>query len=164
MGDIGLKTARLAEAFGMDIIYWGRRPKNLAYPFYSLDNLLAKADVISIHLPLNDQTHQLLGASAFHKMKPHALVINTGRGGVIHQEALTVALQEGSIRGFAADVLAVQPPRGDDPLLALPNVIITPHVSSLTKRTYDQMCLLTVHHVMKVLSGGEVEMRYVVNS
>jgi D-3-phosphoglycerate dehydrogenase len=128
-----------------------------------LEEVLQQADLISIHLPLTSQTHQLINREALDKMPPHALLINTARGGIIDQKALTEALSQGRIGGFAADVLAVEPPAADDPLLKMTNVLVTPHSASLTARTYNEMCLVTVKNTIALLSGKPIEDRYIFN-
>lgn len=163
MGNIGKKVARLAGVFGMDIIYWDAMKQSLPYPALSLNEVLQQADLISLHLPLTGDTRNLINREALAMMQSHALLINTARGEIIEQEALTEALRQGQLGGFAADVLATEPPAADDPLPALPNVLITPHSASLTARTYNEMCVVTVRNTLDLLRGKEIEERYVFN-
>ncbi|MEM6768551.1 MAG: NAD(P)-dependent oxidoreductase, partial [Bacteroidota bacterium] len=93
MGNIGQKVARLAEAFGMDIIYWDLLPKEVLYPFASLEEVLSLADIISIHLPLLPETNLLINKESIEKMRPHTLLVNTARGAIIDEEALTDAIR-----------------------------------------------------------------------
>ena len=163
MGNIGKKVAKLASAFGVKVIYWSASQQSLPYVARCLSEVLQQADLISLHLPLTDQTRHLINREALEKMRPHALLINTARGGIIDQKALTDALSQGTIGGFAADVLEEQPPAPDDPLLRMPNVLITPHSASLTKRTYNEMCLITVKNIISLLSGDSIEEHYIFN-
>ncbi|MEP1982699.1 MAG: NAD(P)-dependent oxidoreductase, partial [Maribacter dokdonensis] len=106
---------------------------------------------ISLHLPLTSKTEKLIDSAAFSLMKTNALLINTARGGIIDQKELFTALQSNSIAGFAADVLAEEPPVENDPLLQLKNVLITAHLGSLTKTTYNKMCTMTVKNTLAIL-------------
>ncbi len=153
MGNIGKKVAKIADALGMNIIYWSAKEETVPYPFLDLDTVLKTSDAISIHLPLNSGTENLIDASALEKMKPTALLINTARGKIINQKALTEALYANRLGGFAADVLSEEPPKKNDPLLKLPNTYITAHVGSLTKTTYDFMCMFTVQNTLAILRG-----------
>jgi len=154
MGIIGKKVAKIATALGMDVIYWSAKKEEVPYLFVEFDQLLKTSDSISLHLPLTSTTENLLGASAFSKMKPSALLINTARGGIIDQKELTSALQNKKLSGFAADVLTQEPPDIHDALLQLDNVLITAHLGSLTKTTYTKMCTMTVENTIAILEGG----------
>jgi D-3-phosphoglycerate dehydrogenase len=100
----------------------------------SLGELLERSDYISMHPPLNDETHHMISADAFKVMKNSAVVVNTGRGSTIDEAALIRALQDGQIAAAGLDVLEKEPPDPDNPLLKMPNVIITPHVASASTR------------------------------
>lgn len=164
LGNIGRKVARLATAFGMSVIYWGQAEQpGVDYAFYDLEELLRRSDLISLHLPLVPATEKLINASTLKLMQPHALIVNTSRGGVIDQEALLNALQREQIGGFAADVLDREPPVENDPLLQLDNVLITPHSASLTARTYNEMCLITVRNTLDLLQGKSIDERFIFN-
>ncbi len=158
MGNIGKKVARLADAFGMKVIHCPH-----PYPARTLDELLKQSDIISLHLPLTPETRNLIDRAALEKMKPSALLINTARGGIIDQAALTEALKNNRIGGFAADVLTTEPPSENDPLPSLPNVLITPHSASLTTRTYNEMCVITVKNTLALLAGEAIEDRFIFN-
>lgn len=155
MGNIGKKVAKIANALGMKVMYWSSKQEDVPYSFDSLETVLKTADCLSLHLPLTKKTENLIDAKALSKMKPSALIINTARGKIIDQAALTKALQENKLRGFAADVLSKEPPTENDPLLKLPNTYITAHVGSLTKTTYDFMCMFTVQNTLAILRGEE---------
>jgi len=151
MGNIGKKVANIASALGMDVIYWSSKKEDVPYSFVEFDTLLSKADSISLHLPLTPKTKNLINAAAFSKMKSSALLINTARGGIIDQKELLIALKNKRMAGFAADVLAQEPPNNNDPLLQLDNVLITAHLGSLTKTTYTKMCTMTVENTLAIL-------------
>lgn len=153
LGNIGKKVAAMATAFGMKVVYWDKLGNNTAYPYKSFDELIEEADIISLHLPLLADTRELINEANLQKMKKSVLLINTARGQIIDQKALYKALKAGTIAGFAADVLTEEPPAKDDPLLTLPNVLITAHVGSLTSRTYTKMCVDTVNNILAILRG-----------
>ncbi len=160
-GSIGKRVAQLAEAFGLRVIvaaHAGMQAKFLSLP---LHELLAASDIVSLHVPLTPATRKMLGAAEFACMKRGALLVNTARGALIDMPALRAALASGALRGFAADVLDVEPPAADEPLLALPNVLLTPHVASLTAATYRSLCLSTAANVVHVLRGEPPEPRSV---
>lgn len=128
-GELGQEVARLAQAFGMKILIANlpHRPKHEGR--LELDVLLPQVDFLSLHCPLTEHTQHLIDAQAFALMKPTAFLINCARGGIVHEQALLDALQQGKIAGAATDVLSVEPPKNGNPLLdaELPNLIITPH-------------------------------------
>jgi len=134
-GSLGQGVARLAEAFGMRVL-WGERKGAVAVrPGYvPFAQLLAESDVVSLHCPLNDATRAMLGAAELRAMKPGAILINCARGGLVDEAALAQALRAGWIGGAGCDVLAQEPPVAGNPLLtadlaALPNFLLTPHVA-----------------------------------
>jgi phosphoglycerate dehydrogenase-like enzyme len=167
-GSIGRRVAALAEVFGMRVLVAthparpGTSPA-AAGPHASLPlrELLAAADVVTLHVPLTPATENLLGPAEFARMRPGALLVNTARGALIDMPALRAALASGALGGFAADVLDAEPPRPDDPLLAAENVVLTPHVASLTAQSYRALCLFTAENVVRVLHGEAPEPRSV---
>ncbi len=163
MGNIGKKVAKLADAFGMNVLYWSRTDLVNTYTFVSFEALLRQSDIISIHLPYLSETHHLIDEIAFSLMQPHALLINTARGTIIEQDVLYKSLENKTIAGFGADVLAAEPPAPNDPLLMHPKALITAHVGSLTATTYTKMCVSTVQNVLAILSGKEPQMESVFN-
>ena len=154
-GNIGKRVARLANAFEMNVVVAARqgRPIECEYPTLPLDDMLAIADVISLHLPLTNETKGIIGRDQIARMKPTACIVNTARGAHIDQAALCEALLANRLGGFAADVLDVEPPAADDPLLRSPRVFLTPHISALTSATYRQTCLFIAENVVAVLEG-----------
>ncbi len=136
-GELGQGVARIARAFGMDVIV-AARPGIDSPPDdrVSFDELFARSDVISLHCPLNDATRNLFGAEQFRNMKNSAILINTARGGLIDSQALADALRNSEIRAAAIDVLPQEPPVDGDPLLDYEgdNLIVTPHIAWGTRR------------------------------
>jgi glycerate dehydrogenase len=131
-GALGKKVAAIARAFGMEVCVSSRSPvADAGVTELPLKELLRTADVVSLHLPLNDQTRNMIGAAELATMKRSALLINTARGGLVDEAALAQALADGVIGGAGFDVLGKEPPVPDNPLLQvrLPNFILTPHVA-----------------------------------
>ncbi|MBU6504461.1 MAG: D-2-hydroxyacid dehydrogenase [Betaproteobacteria bacterium] len=132
-GALGRGTAQIAEkGFGMRVLYADHAPPKMeGVTFTPFDQVLAEADVISLHCPLTPDTRNIIGINEFRKMKRSAIVINTSRGGLVDEQALIQALDEGLIAGAGFDVLTTEPPKNGHPLLDVrrPNFILTPHVA-----------------------------------
>lgn len=163
MGNIGQRVARLAVAFGMSVIYWDKFPVKSTFKSFSMEEVLRRADIVTIHVPLLDGTENLIGKKELSLMQPHAFLINAARGAIVDEEALIEALNQDVIAGFAADVLANEPPAEHHPLVNHPKTLITPHTGSLTKTTYREMCVYTVENVIAVLSGKNPDPQSVFN-
>lgn len=153
LGNIGLKVANIAAAFGMKVIYWSPSKKEVPYLLVDKETLFRSADFISLHLPLNAETKDIIDEEVFNKMKRGAILINTARGALVNRDALLSALDTGKLAGYGADVPFSPPPTADDALISHPKSFITAHVSSLTATTYKNMCLSTVKNVLAVLHG-----------
>jgi phosphoglycerate dehydrogenase-like enzyme len=153
LGAIGRRVAELGEAFQMRVSYWSRSSREPRYTALALPELLASADVISLHSALTATTRHLIGAAELALMKPSAILINTARGGLIDQAALRAALERGQIGLFAADVLDPEPPAGDEALLTNERTLITPHIAAITDITYQAMCVSTASNVLAILRG-----------
>lgn len=153
LGNIGLKVANIAAAFGMKVIYWSPSKKEVPYLLVDKETLFRSADIISLHLPLNAETKDIIDEEVFNKMKRGAILINTARGALVNRDALLSALDTGKLAGYGADVPFSPPPTADDALISHPKSFITAHVSSLTATTYKNMCLSTVKNVLAVLHG-----------
>jgi glycerate dehydrogenase len=155
-GDLGSGVAKIAEAFGMRILIANRVGGAPAAGRVSLPDLLANADVLSLHCPLTPQTRLLIGARELALMKPDAVLINTARGGLIDGAALAAALRAGRLAGAGIDVLPQEPPVDGDPLLdpLIPNLIVTPHVAwaalESRQRSFDEMAA----NIADFLAGG----------
>lgn len=140
LGRIGKEVARLAVAFGMDVIYANRSGAvaDASYRSVTLEELLATADVVSLHCPLDDETRHLIGAEELARMKPDAVIVNTARGPVIDEAALAVAVRDRVIAGAALDVFEREP-EVHSGLLELDSVVLTPHMGSGTAETREAM-------------------------
>ncbi len=162
-GAIGQRVAKLADAFGMHVLVLAHGDRAVPAPYAKaeLRDLLRTADVVTLHLPLTPTTKGLLGADELAAMKPSACLVNTARGALIDGQALRTALAAGTLGGFAADVLELEPPAADDPLLRSERVLLTPHNASLTATTYRAMCLDTARNVVAILRGQAPEPRHV---
>jgi len=132
-GRIGQKVAELASAFGVDVIIHDPFIETCSYPLVSMDALLQQSDILSLHIPGGDETYHLINQTALEKMKPTALLINAGRGGLVDERALAEALRSERLAGAALDVYEDEPYSGD--LLALDNVVLTAHMGSYAKET-----------------------------
>ena len=157
-GRVGQAVARRARGFGMRVLYADPRP--LAPPEEAalglvrvpLPVLLAEADYVSVHVPLGPATRHLVGAPELQRMKPTAYLINTSRGPVVDEAALAVALAAGRLAGAALDVFEHEP-RVDPRLLALPNVVLTPHIGSAEVELRARMAAVVVDNILAVLAG-----------
>ncbi len=159
MGGIGQEVARRARGFGMRIVYNSRTPKpalerRYRMPFLPLDELLRQSDFVTLHAPLTSETRHLIGRPQLALMKPAAVLVNTARGPLVDQGALLDALREGRIAAAALDVTDPEPMPPDDPLLSLPNVIITPHIASASVATRSRMALLAAENLLQALGGS----------
>jgi D-3-phosphoglycerate dehydrogenase len=165
-GQIGSRTARLAQACGARVIVHSRRKPDLPQGMEweeSLDRLLARADIVSLHCPLNEATRGMIGAAQIAKMKPASFIVNTSRGLLIDEPALIAALQEGRIAGAGLDVFAQEPPDPKNPLFSMPNVIVTPHVSSSTTGAADRMGAICAQNILHYLRGEVYDERNFIN-
>ncbi len=117
------------------------------------EELLGQSDFVSLHVSLNDETRHLIDAAALARMKPGSVLINTARGPVVDQVALTEALRSGHLWGAGLDVTDPEPMRADDPLVTLPNCLVVPHVASATERTRDRMAEKAARNVLAGLRG-----------
>ena len=153
-GDIARVLATKARALGLTVLAYARRPEPTAHVrFASLPELLAASDYVSIHVPLTPETARLIGARELALMKRSAFLVNTSRGGVIDQPALVAALAGGRIAGAGLDVTDPEPPAADDPLLALPNVILTPHVAWYSEESREHVTVEAAREVVRILRG-----------
>ena len=155
-GELGQGVARIAEAFGMRVMVSQRPGGQPAEGRHALDEVLRESDVISLHLPLLDNTRHLIDDQALQLMKPTALLINTARGAVVDNVALADALRHGEIGGAAMDVLDVEPPPLDHPLLAsdIPNLIVTPHTAWAGRQARQNVVDETVANIRAFLDGN----------
>lgn len=154
-GDLGQGVAERAKAFGMNVVL-GCRPGQPTgnvdgYPRIPLEELLPRADVLSLHCLLTDETRNMIGADQLRQMKATALLINTSRGGLVDEMALADALRAGTIAGAGFDVLTEEPPRNGNPLLAedIPNLILTPHSAWASREARQRIVEITAANLAK---------------
>lgn len=157
-GDIARRFGTFVEAMGANVIHHRRQPDAESTP---LDELLATADIVSVHLPLTDETRGLLNSDRLERMKRGAVLLNTGRGGIVDEEALSTLLRSGRLAGAGLDVFAGEPVHTDSPLLALDNVVVTPHVAWLTIDTFIRCVGLAVENCRRLAAGQPVANRVV---
>jgi len=156
-GAVPCVLAPILRAMGCRVIYTARGPRgDAAGEFCPLHALLAEADVISLHVPLTAETERMIDAAAFARMRPGAVLVNTARGGVVDQAALVDALRSGRLAAAGLDVFADEPPAADDPLLQLPNAVLTPHIGWLTTGTFDRSFTLAVENCRRLAAGEEL--------
>jgi glycerate dehydrogenase len=149
-GRIGRATADLATAFGMKVLACARTPPTTATgagQFVSLEELLRRSDVVSLHCPLTPDTKQLINAVRLAWMKPAAILLNTSRGGLIDETALAAALNEGRIGAAALDVLSVEPPTAGNVLLGAKNCLVTPHIAWAARAARVRLLETTVENI-----------------
>jgi len=158
LGRIGAAVARRARGFNMQVIYHSRHrqealEKELGAAYASFDELLHRSDFISIHVPLTAATRHLFNADAFARMKPTAVLVNTARGPIVDEAALYAALKTGRIAAAGLDVMDPEPPRRDNPLLTLDNVILLPHIGSASVATRTRMATMAAENAAAALRG-----------
>jgi glycerate dehydrogenase len=156
-GELGRGVARVAEAFGMSVLVAQRPGAPPQEGRLSLDELLARADVVTLHVPLADNTRGLIGERELALMRPDALLIDTARGGIVDEAALIAALRAGRLGGAGVDVLAVEPPRGGSPLLEAPppNLIVTPHVAWASRESRQRLLDGVARNIEAFCAGRE---------
>jgi phosphoglycerate dehydrogenase-like enzyme len=153
-GAIPRLLAPVLTALGCRVLYTSRSARPDAIGEYRpLPALLAEADVISLHLPLTPETERLIDAAALARMKPGAVLINTARGGLVDQPALTDALANGQLAGAGLDVFVYEPHDALEPLFQLPNVVLTPHIAWLTTGTFDRSFALAAENCRRLAAG-----------
>ncbi|MBQ7755620.1 MAG: 2-hydroxyacid dehydrogenase, partial [Clostridia bacterium] len=166
-GNIGRKVAQRAQAFGAKTVYYDpfrlseEREKAFNLKYMPLDELLPICDVITLHLPLTDETKHLIDGAAIEKMKPGAIVINTARGGLVDDCALFAAVQSGKLLGAGLDGVEREPLQPDDELFTNDNIIVTPHVGGGTADIGEAIMPMLVEDIRLFLTGSEP--RFVVN-
>lgn len=154
-GVIGKNVARIAKAFGMNVIVYTRSPEKLDNNTSSVtkEELLSTSDFISLHCPKTIDTENFITHKEFELMKPSAFILNVSRGGLINEQDLADALNQGKIAGAALDVLSSEPPTKDNPLLSAKNCIITPHIAWATYASRQRLLKIAVDNVKAYLAG-----------
>jgi phosphoglycerate dehydrogenase-like enzyme len=161
-GSVARLLAPVLAALGCRVIYTSRAPvADAAGGFRTLDALLAEADVISLHVPLTAETERMIDAATLGRMKPGAVLVNTARGGLVDQAALTEALRSGRLAAAGLDVFEVEPPDTEASLFGLGNVVVTPHVAWLTTGTFDRSFSIAAENCRRVAAGDALLHRVV---
>ena len=156
LGNVGERVARFAKALGMKILITKRTPpapellKELEAEFVLLKELLQRSDVVTIHVPLTEETKHMIGAQEIHLMKKGAFLVNTSRGAIVDEKALLDALKSGKLGGAALDVYETEPPE-DLSLISLPNVICTPHIGAQTERAQRAVAVSIAEKIVNLL-------------
>ena len=164
LGRIGSQVARIAQAFGMRVLATGftlTQARALAHgvQIASLEDLLARSDVVSVHLRLSERSHKLIGRRELRLMKPTAYLINTARGPIVDEAALIEALRHRRIAGAGLDVFEQEPIDPGNPLLQLDNVVCTPHLGFVTQETYERMLGGAVENILSYLDGNPINVQ-----
>ena len=162
IGRIGRAFARICAAMGMTIIAHDEFPpskealEGLDVEFTGVDDLFSRADVVTLHCPLTPATEHIVNAQRLELMKPTAYVLNTSRGPLVDSAALAEALQKGTIAGAGLDVLDVEPPPADNPLISAPNCLITPHIAWYARASRQRLMDIAVENVRAFVDGAPV--------
>lgn len=157
LGHIGKQVARIAHAFDMKVMAFRKNQEAIeGITYCDPDTLFTSSDFISLHCPLTDETQQIINASSLKKMKSSAIIINTGRGPLIDEQALADALNEGRIAGAGLDVLSQEPPKNGSPLIGAKNCYITPHIAWASKAARERLYTIVVKNVQAYLKGNPV--------
>jgi len=163
LGKIGKQVVKRAKGFEMNILVFDivedkKFAQKFGIKYVNLEELLRKADYITIHIPLNDATRNMISYEEFEKMKKGAFLINTSRGGIVDEEVLYNALMNNKLRGAALDVYNNEPPR-ESTLKELDNVIMTPHIGAYTEKAIENMSIQAAQNLIDVLEGREPQNR-----
>jgi glyoxylate reductase len=159
MGKIGKEVAKRLNAFSTNILYYDKiqlpeeKEEELNAKFRPLEKLLRESDIVSLHLPLTEETKNLISEKEINLMKPSAYLINVSRGELVDEEALSKALKQKRISGAGIDVFSEEPISPSCPLLSAPNVILTPHIAGATNESRNRIIQKTVENVVRVLNG-----------
>lgn len=162
LGNTGMATARISVAMGMKVVAMTSKSADTLPEGITpapLDDVLASADVVSLHCPLTPSTRHLINAASIAKMKPSAILINTGRGPLVDEQAVADALNGGRLAAFGADVLSQEPPHGDNPLLSARNCFLTPHIAWATLEARTRLMSTATENVRQFIAGEPVANR-----
>ncbi|MGO1561449.1 MAG: NAD(P)-dependent oxidoreductase [Actinomycetaceae bacterium] len=155
-GRHGQNIARIAEAFGMEVVAWARPGSAVtegSIPRLPLDELLEVCDVVSIHLRLSEEVRGLIGRDELARMRPGSILVNTSRGAIVDEEALVDALREGPLGGAGLDVFTHEPLAADSPLRTLPNALLTPHIGWTVDEVLDEFAAIAADQLSDHLAG-----------
>ena len=157
LGNIGMKVARIAREFGMEVYaYTSKNSVDLPSGIQktTLDGLFSVSDILSLHCPLSERTRELIKADNLRKMKHGAILINTGRGPLVNEADVAAALESGQLAAYGADVMCSEPPAADNPLLKQPNAFITPHIAWATVEARSRLMNIALDNVKCFLEGA----------
>lgn len=154
-GNIAKRVEQILQAMGATVLHTNTKPDGTE-TWRTLADLLAESDIVSLHLPLTPATDKLINRTAFDTMKPHAVLVNTSRGGVVDEPALVDALRDGRLAAAGLDVFASEPVDPDNPLLRLDNVVVTPHVTWLTVDTMRRYLIQAVDNCRRLHEGRDL--------
>ena len=154
-GAIGTRVAKIANAFGCKVIAYSRTKKDLPdVEFVTMEELLKKSDIVSLHVPQTPETTGLIGKEQLELMKPEAILINTARGPVVDSAALAAALKNGTIAAAGVDVFNCEPPLpAEEPLLAAPNTLLTPHIAFASHQAFEKRADIVAENIKCWLEG-----------
>lgn len=154
-GAIGTRVAKIANAFGCKVIAYSRTKKDLPdVEFVTMEELLKKSDIVSLHVPQTPETTGLIGKEQLELMKPEAILINTARGPVVDSAALATALKNGTIAAAGVDVFNCEPPLpAEEPLLAAPNTLLTPHIAFASHQAFEKRADIVAENIKCWLEG-----------
>ena len=156
LGNIGQRVAMIANAFGMNVIAYTSKPAD-KLPQYirkgTLDEVLTESDILSLHCPLTPDTQHLINSQTLQKMKPSAILINTGRGPLVNDQDVADALNHHRLQAFCADVLTEEPPKADNPLLGCENAYITPHIAWASSEARVRLLDVAISNVRAFVEG-----------
>jgi len=161
LGTIGRQVARIAESFGMEVVFYSTTGRNnhISYKRFELDDLLKSSDVVSIHAPLNNQTRDLITYEKIKLMRPCAILLNLGRGGIINEKDLARALNDNLIGAAGIDVMEQEPINADNPMLKLfdkEKILITPHMAWASKESRELLVEKVARNIEVYLKGSQV--------
>lgn len=152
LGNTGMATARIAQAFGMNVIAYTSKDKlPEGMKKVTLDELFKSSDIVSLHCPLTNETKELVNKERLDMMKPSAILINTSRGPVVNETDVAAALNEGKIAAFGADVVSVEPAKKGNPLLSAKNCFLTPHIAWATKEARQRLIDICIANIKAFL-------------
>ncbi len=162
LGRIGERVARIAQAFGMEVLGHDpyvspERALELGVSLVSLEEALRRADVVTLHMPLTDDTRRIINAERLALMKPTAVLVNTARGGLLEEKALVEAVESGKLAGAALDVFDVEPLPADSPLRSSDRIVLTPHLAASTKEAQERVATEICEVVRQSLLTGNVD-------
>ena len=159
LGNTGMATALIATAFGMNVLaYTSKDEEDLPTGIrkVTLDELFSESDIISLHCPLTDSTYHLINEDTLSQMKTSAILINTGRGPLVDDQAVAEALHSGTIAAYGADVMTTEPPKASNPLLSAPYCYLTPHIAWATKEARTRLIDICTRNIKAWLDGEPI--------